>query len=156
MRKCSAKVFQKTIYFLGRNKLILCLASPARVCQNCAHFLFISLNLRIFLLFLIYSTIIIFWIRISHIRDMQLPWILQSLFSLLFKQYLAHIWCLKFRYMGGASLQEYQGSGGDRDEEILARLFVRNNMSCTSNIRLNSQISQLRWAIIPWFLFTEV
>ena len=35
-------------------KLILCLASPARVNQNCAHFLFISFNLRICLLFLIF------------------------------------------------------------------------------------------------------
>ena len=38
--------------------------------------------------------------------------------------------------MCGATLQEYMGSGGDRDEEIITRLFVRANISCTSKIKL--------------------
>jgi hypothetical protein len=42
----------------------------------------------------------------------------------------------KIEYMCGATLQEYMGSGGDRDEDILARLFVRANLSCTSKIEL--------------------
>ena len=42
------------VLLLGQKQLILCLASPARVNQNCAHFLFISFNLRICLLFQIF------------------------------------------------------------------------------------------------------
>ena len=45
-------IFYSTGIELGRSKLILCLASPTRVSQNCAHFHFISYNLRIFHLFL--------------------------------------------------------------------------------------------------------
>ena len=50
-------VLLKYVHPLGLNKLILCLASPAHVSQNCAHFLFISFNLRVFQLFLTFSTI---------------------------------------------------------------------------------------------------
>ena len=42
----------------------------------------------------------------------------------------------KIDYMCGATLQEYMGSGGDRDVDILDRLFVRANLSCTSKIEL--------------------
>ena len=39
------------------------------------------------------------------------------------------------RYMCGASLQEYQSSGGERDEEILARLFfLANTLSVKKSV----------------------
>ena len=42
----------------------------------------------------------------------------------------------KFDYVCGATLSEYMGSGGDRDEEILKVIFARENLSCSSKIEL--------------------
>ena len=40
------------------------------------------------------------------------------------------------RYMSGASLQEYQGSGGDRNEDILAKTFCPCQYGWMSKIEL--------------------
>ena len=42
----------------------------------------------------------------------------------------------KVDYVCGASLSEYVGSGGDKDEQLLKVLFVRENLSCSSMIEL--------------------
>ena len=38
--------------------------------------------------------------------------------------------------MCGASLNEYNGTSNDRDEEMLGVIFVRANLSCSSKVEL--------------------
>ena len=42
----------------------------------------------------------------------------------------------KLDYVCGASLSEYMGTGGDKDEQLLKVIFVRENLSCSSNIEV--------------------
>ena len=148
--------------------MILCLASPARVNQNCAHFLFISFNLRICLLFLIFF--------VNY--DQYLAHTFTSLTPLdRFNVYRTLSTCLEQYYeqsrfiLGDIrkKLNERQcacgrmtkkldwhcvelrflGSNGDQNEEILIRLLF-GTIFCTSKIALHFY-SILQWGYIPSF-----